>query len=280
MKESLYRPLKICFLVLKTCGVWQDGEQTWTYFIIGYFVHVILMQLYIVCLFMYAFQAEDLIDFAESFGLATTVLALFIKCLNFLINIKDIMKLVESVEILLKFSGSDEHRIILNARVQFGYKIMKIFLMTGIISCLTAIFPPFFSHQLPYKFWLPFDIKNSETGFWITSISSLLSSPFTAELALVLDVLPVIFLTFAIGLVEELCIRIEGIGRLTNLKGSKRSQFYKIELVKCIQIHQKIKKFVLDIQNSFSMVIMVQGVLSSAIICTCTFTMSKVRKFY
>lgn len=280
MDQSLYKPIKMCFLLLKTFGMWQDGNQSWIYLIFGSFAHIIFVQLYMTCMFIYSFQAEDLVDFTEAFGLASTTLGFSIRCLNFFYRINSIVKLVNSLEVLLKFSETQEHSVILRSKVRFGYNIMKIFWLFGLVSMVTAFFPPFFSHQLPYKFWLPFDTKNNESGFWIASVITLSFSPCTGQLAMVLDILPIIFLSFAIGLVEELRIRIEEVETKSKPEGSKSSQYYKNQLITCIKIHQKIKEYVEEIQNIFSYVFMIQGVISTATICTCAFVMSKVKKFY
>lgn len=94
-----------------------------------------------------------------------------------------------------------------------------------------------------------------------------------------LDILPVIFMCFAVGFIDELSDRLKAIGcnseKKSLIKNFEQSDELK-ELLKCIEVHQAIKSYILDIQNYFATVIMVQGVMSSIILCTTVFTMSLV----
>lgn len=77
-------------------------------------------------------------------------------------------------------------------------------------------------------------------------------------------------MSFAIGLTDELSARLELIG-----SGGDSNK----ELKKCIEIHQDLKNYVKTIQDNFAAAILVQGFLSSIIMCTTVFTMSMVRYF-
>lgn len=277
MDSELFKPFKLCFAILKFYGMWQDGNQSWIYFAFGYLAHIIGIQVYMMFQFVFAILSENLLDFTEAVTLAITNLAMVFKCFNFFMKIKNIIKSLEVLKTLLELSvPKDENnkRDLLRSRVNFGYKIFKIFWSTVILTCVVSTIPPFVSHQLPYKIWFPFDTKNSEFGFWAAFAIMSVNSPYVAFVDCALDILPVIFITFAIGLIDELSARIELFGLSDDIESSK------IELKKCIEIHKSIKSYIAMIQDNFAIATLLQGLLSTVIMCTSAFTMSTVSCFF
>lgn len=281
MNAELYKPFKLIFLIFKTTGMWQDGEQSWLYFIVGYLLHFFLIELCIVGEFIYAYNAKNLEDFIETMGLTMTYISEMFKCLNFFYKLRSIKKSVETLNLLLKFSSDErwESRGKIKSQVALVFKVIKAFWFSAYVTCISASLVPFLSHKLPYKVWFPFETINSETGFWIASIYLIFSSFVVSVVDISLDTLPVIFMTFAIGLINELSDRLVEIGNTepTNSKNKSNNQDLDTkELVKCIKIHQKIKEFVEEIHGNFSTVILVQGLFSALMLCTGAFTMSTV----
>lgn len=83
MDAELFKPFKLCFWLFKSAGMWQDGQQSWTYFIFGYLTHFVLIEVYLVCQFIYAYQAENLIDLVDAIGLTTAYITGVFKSVNF-----------------------------------------------------------------------------------------------------------------------------------------------------------------------------------------------------
>jgi flagellar biosynthesis protein FlhB len=227
-------------------------------------------------LLIYTIKSPNLVELTDSLSLAITVLAVVFKTLNFLIKIQAILKSVETLKKLLELSAPKDkmdNRKMLRSQVQFGYKVFKVFLATALFSTLSAFLTPILSHRLAFKLWFPFgtDTEGSEIGFWVASVWLMFNSPFLCSLDAVLDILPVIFMTFGIGLIDELSERLEKISQLkdSNIDNHK-------ELKNCIEIHTKICEFVVEIKENFSAAILIQGILSAAILCGSVFTMSVV----
>jgi hypothetical protein len=293
MDVELFKPFKLIFSVFKVTGMWQDGNQSWIYFILGYFAHLLFFELCLLGELLYVFNAEGLEDYVEGIGMTFTYISAVFKCLNFFYKLKLIKKSVETLTALLEFSADErwKSRDHVKAQVAFGLKVYKAFWISAYISCIFSSLVPFLSHQLPYKVWFPFDTENSELGFWIASFSLICNSFTVSVVDISLDTLPVIFLTFAIGLTNELSARLSMVGSSDNkVKGPNARQVLNSksvstenvemekELIKCIEIHKKIKEFVTEIQENFATVILIQGFFSALILCTGAFTMSTVRK--
>jgi 7tm Odorant receptor len=277
MDAELFKPFKLCFFIFKRLGTWQDGNQSWIYFVLGYLVHFIAIIVFMNLQLIFAIKSTNLVGFTNSISLAITNLAVTFKWLNFLIKIHAILKAVETLKALLEFSAPKDktkHRKLLRSQVQFGHKVFKVFLVTALFTSFSAFFPPILFHRLAFQVWFPFDTENSEVGFWSASIFMMFDSPFLSSLDAALDMLPVIFMTFAIGLIDELSERLENISKVNDDDTSSIE-----ELKKCVEIHLQICEFTVDIKKNFSTVIMIQGLLSAGMLCTCAFTISTVYNF-
>jgi 7tm Odorant receptor len=279
MDAELYKPFKLIFSVFRTLGMWQDGNQTWVYFIFGYLFHFVIIEVFGVAVLLFAFKIKNLDDFVDVVGLMATQTAEMFKCLNFFYKIKNIKKSIKTLTSLLEFSADERwnSRDYVKSQVAFGYKVLQIFWITAWATCISAAFVPFFAHKLPYKVWFPFDTENSEIGFWIASTFLTFLQFALSVIDVAVDILPVMFMTFGIGLINELSNRLSELGKPEkNENNLKEKLEMEKDFIKCIEIHRKINEFVKEIHGNFSTVILIQGLISSLILCTCAFTLSTV----
>jgi hypothetical protein len=290
MDSELYKPFKLNFWLFKTVGMWQDGNQSWLYFIFGYIFHFFVIECYVICQFVYAINADNLADTVDALGYCITNITVALQSVNFFIRVRRFEKILESLNSLLEFSATSWHkeRVHIKQEVAFAFKVYKVFWGTAVTTCIIGGFVPFTAHELPYKGWFPFDTSYGGIGFWIASVYMVLNTTFPiAAICISLDILPVILMSFAIGLIRELEARLSEIGATKTMKvvraGTSREIFVKPSsetcqnrLVKCLEIHKKIIKLVDEIHDNFSTAILIQGLMSSVIICMCAFTMSVV----
>jgi hypothetical protein len=272
MTAELYKPLETMFSLFKFVGMWQDGNQSWTYFILGYLVHFSFIELCLLGELICAYHDESLVDLIETLGLTFTYIAEMLKCWNFFLKLKIIQKAFETLQELVEFSADErwKNRQHLKSKTSFGFKVYKIFWASAWTTCFASAIVPFTTHTLPYKVWFPFDTQTSFVGFWGASIYLAVSSFVVSAIDISLDTLPVFFMVFAIGLTNELSERLAAIGKIRKKEDTAE------EFKKCIEIHWKIKKLVEEVQQIFSSVILVQGFFSSLILCMGTFSMSTV----
>ena len=273
MDAELFKPFKLCISIFKTAGMWQDGNQTWAYFILGYLFHFTFLEVYTLLVAIYAFKAENLVDFVDAFCLTIALLAQIFKSVNFFYKLKLIIKQIETLDSILVFSADKrfERREKVRAQVAKAFLVFKVLLTTAAMTCLSAIFVPFMAHKLPYKIWLPFDTDYGTFGFWFSASLLIVNSYFIASTDMTLDILPVVFSSFIIGVIEELSSRLNDIGKLNESNENDVN-----ELIKCIEIQKKIKEFVNDTRSNFSTAILGQALMSSIILCTSAFLMSTV----
>lgn len=265
MDAELSRAFNLCFKTLRVCGWWQSGNQSWLYLIYGCFSIVTVVEVYIIGQILFILRVGNLEDFIDTLGLFLTFLATQSKTINFLYKIRKIKQLVRDLDELLRFT---EHtlsvkRAHIERRVKLVYRLYLAYWTAGIVSCTAFFISILIYRQLPYKLWFPFDIKTSSVGFWSAATYTVVQSYIATAVAIALDIMPVIFIGFAVGLIEEFNDRL----------GKVRSTQ---DLVKCVEIHIRIKIYIKGIQDNFATVILVQGFMSSIILCVCAFSLSTV----
>ena len=281
MDAELFRPFKLAFTILKKTGMWQDGKQSWSYFILGHLSILAIIQVLWLLYLIFALKAQNVEDFVEASGYVASQTAEMFKFWNFYFKLSRIENSVETLARLIKFSADNrwKSRNGLKSWIALELKIHKAFWFSAWITCLIGAFMPFLKHQLPFKAWFPFDTEHNEFGFWSASTFLIIVLFPMSAIDITLDMLPVIFLTFAIGLTDELSERLNEIGNVKNneqISSQEKLEMEK-ELVKCIIIHKKIKEFIKEINENFSTAIFLQGFISSTILCASAYTTSKVK---
>lgn len=263
MDAELYRPFKLCFRILKAQGSWQDGKQTWKYFFGGYLFHFVFVELYIASEAIVIITAKEFMDIIGPLGFFLTRLVNTIKWVNFLINFHLIETLLKSLERTLIFARDPSlgKRKELRNQVALVYRIFVTYSKVVLVVCTVGALKPILTGLQLTKMWFPFDSGYGTIGFWVATAFSNVNIFFYGIHDTILAFLPIIFISFAVGLIKELAARLE------HCESDK-------EFVKCVEIHLMIKQLVKDIQRVFSAVIFVQGSIGSIFLCVRVFTLS------
>lgn len=136
----------------------------------------------------------------------------------------------------------------------------------------------FINHKLTHKVFKD-DIIDTEFKFYLIATHNAVGSIIGCSINLALDCLPVIFMSCAVAMVNGLSRKIEKIGHEIQKPGKKidnQENRHVKELVECVEIHLKVKKFTQNIEEHFSTIILVQGLMSSVILCTTVYLLSMV----
>lgn len=294
MDAKLNEPFEVLFKVLKATGMWQDGNQSWMYFFAGFGFHLLFVGVYFALVIIYTVRESSFADAIEAIGQSVILTSLIFKWINFYYRIKSIKKIHEDLNSLLEFS-KDERRVNhdkVKCCVASALKCYKIYWFCAFFTGVSSIATPITTHKLPFKAWYPYDIEKNEVAFWMTALSQSCSSMIVSTVDVAISFLPIVLMTFVTGLTEELCDRLTEIGRkekaeekkkktpgiieTLRTKNKKISQATQAEVVKCVQIHVKIEEVLSKIQDNFAVIIALQGLFSSIILCTCAYTVSVV----
>ncbi|CRK88698.1 CLUMA_CG002438, isoform A [Clunio marinus] len=136
--------------------------------------------------------------------------------------------------------------------------------------------PPY---MVPVPTWSPFNHEQNIFGFVIVTIYETLAAAVYCGEHIAGDILPVYFFNVSSGLLQELNKRVTNIGkkRQRSMKSKKVKQDENfLELLKCIEIHSKVKSLLHEIENIFSIMVLIPFVVGGIIMCTTGFTLSKI----
>lgn len=287
MDVDLFKPLNLCFKVFRALGLWQDDRQSWRYFIYGYALHIIFIYGQLCLQVNYAVHATDMNDLIDTVGMLTAFLGTAFKYLLWLFNMKDIVKLVETLRSDLKFSEDARlrgRRGAVGKQSRIVFRVYCAFWGSAIMSCTTSILTPILQRKQPFPTRYPFETNPelNPLGFWLSSYYSVFNMYIVSAMDISLNTLPVILMAFVIGMLSELRERLSDFGEADVHAGAskesrlnQRAQYD--ELIKCIEIHKRIKKLSSGISQQFGAMFFVQGFLSSLILCVSAFSLSLVR---
>jgi 7tm Odorant receptor len=221
------------------------------------------------------FTVKELEEFSAAIATCPTLIGIFIKTINFIYKKDDIESLMNKLKKIvennsrLEKSGNGQK---LEGRIKQISKIFKSFLTVTVFSIFMEVFVPFSTHKQPLKLWFPFDHQQNEVVFWAVVVYEYLEGFIYAPVTIIMDTFPVFFISFVIGLIEELSKRLKNIGKNSNT--DKNDDRNLKELLECIELQLQLKALIKDIQDIFAKIIWAQGFMSSIIICTTSFTLT------
>lgn len=279
---------RIPFKMLKTYGLWQTKESSWSYRVYGFIIHIMFIDFFTFFQFLYIFYAEDVQELSDWLSVFLTNVAQSFKTYNFLFKLSSIIVIVDNLEKLIKLAENYESRNHEKLRrfVNEGHRSFVLFCGSAVLTCALAALVPIFNFKertLAYKMAFPFlDYKRDDLTFALVAIYEM--APIcSCCIDISLDMLPVFCFCFATGLIEELSDRLKNIAknksvRIVRETPSNGDSEDLQELLKCIEIHKGIKGFVDETRELFSTIVMVQGVMSSIILATLAFVLSQVNQ--
>lgn len=287
VREFFFLPFK----VMKVFGMSQDRDSSWFYRVYGFVIHFAFIDLFTLFHVIYFFHFDTLQELSDCAGTFLTNFGQVLKTLNWMMKLKSIKKLVDSLEQLVSFSdhsGNKDRKQLTNFLKQ-GRFVYKVVFISAVTSCLFAGLVPLLNkknHKLAYRMYFPYlDYTNNEEIFVLLAIYQM-SPVFICAVTLSVDCIPVFIICFATGMIEELSDRMREIGKKISvweisenprmIQNTQNEETIMMELLKCVEIHLKIKELIVGVQSNFSGVIMVQGISSSIIFCTTAFMLSLV----
>jgi hypothetical protein len=283
--------------VLINAGIWQKKSSSWTYFCYGIVVHLIFIDLYFLLQFAYLFTFETFEDFALLMTMCPTCFAFAIQSLTLMSKIDEIEWILTEINQIAKEENFSEK---FQKPLKLIDSIFKVFCTATFLCCTFGLGIPFINHELPYKMWFPFDYKNNELLFWLSVIYQGIDSMCFSIIDIVLDVMPAMFMCYIIGMLEELCDRLESMTIRDKDGKSKTESFYRSkqkiastskdsegprsdseaknrqEFLKCLKLHSKILEISMKVEKLFSIVIMVQGMAMTLVVCTTMYALTVV----
>jgi len=263
--EWLKWPIKY----LKFVGIWVEKDaKLWRKVLAGC-IRFHMIQLFFLHQVIHLVRMNDFEEITEVIKLLCTLIGYAFKSSNLIRKRDEIARLdkfareiMEQDSWLVKSGGSK-----LKQQLQTVKRMYQFNGMLGFFAIISILAIPFQTHHLYNKFYFPFDHERNEIVFWSTVAYQSIGYAFTVPATIIVDMIPVVYMAMATGFIEELN---DCLCDLTNVDADER-------LIEFIKIHLKIKDFVLRTQHIFSPMIMLQGLMTTCILCSTYFMVTKVR---
>lgn len=262
---KLLEPIKVCEHYLRVAGLQQDeAHSKWNRFK-SHLIHI-PSDILILSLFISLYQSERFFDQIALLSLISSGLCFWMKLINYTLRSRKVKELINDLRNIVTLSSVPEQykRRVIRKTIDPIIKLLKFLLIFVFLNLLMQIaMMPF--RALFCRTYYPFDIDDSTSGFFIAAVHQMYAIFYTAIVWNLLDNMLIILMIYAVGLLDELALRLEMMDRDTKVE----------ELWKCVKIYELIKSYIAGVQQVFGIVIFVQGSLNSFTICSSIITITR-----
>lgn len=268
MDVEIRKPFQVCFCILKFYGLWIDGEESRIYRNYGITLIVICPFLFSTLLTSGVYQNGLTLESVETISYMMSGLVVLSRVVSFISNIKIIKQLYNSMDKIMRNYVKNDQFI--RKRLKTFFRIYMALEINAVISVVAGDFVSVQSKTLPYKIGVPFDTESSEVGFWIVYSYLFVTSKYMAPIYPALGMLPVFFMNFVIGFMEDFNDRLQNFGKNVNSE-TKRNEIMARELREIIETYEEIRSFIEKITNIFRYTFFIKSIAGSLILCTSLF---------
>lgn len=271
MDFDIFFPLRIPLKIMKVFGFWHNKDSSWVFILYGISMHLIFVDVFLALQFGYLFKFETFEDFANLMVLFPTFLSAFIKSLNMFYNINEIRNLIDFIQTILERQKLNEN---FKSHLKGADRVFKIFWIVALISCAMGVTVPFQAHELPYKMLTLSNYQSNEYLFWISALYQLIVTTSICGAVTVWDTLSVIFMSYIAGMLEHLGERLHALSKADDSMSVEGEMKFTSELKSCVDYQLNILELTRQVEKIFSSVLLAQGLMSTLILCTTSFTLT------
>jgi hypothetical protein len=263
MDVKLHKSFDICFKFLKFHGLWFDGEETRNYRIYGISLIILCPMMFLTLLILGIYQNGLTTDSAEALTYIIASTVELIRILHLIIHLKEIKLLYEMMIEAMKLTKKEE---LIIKRLDFCLKMFISVVGNAYLAVIAGWFTSYKSRKIPYPYGDPFNediMEFLKIPFFIYSSSIVI---YIAPVFAALGFLPVFFMNFIIGFMEEFNERLENFG-----KNYQTDEGMNKELSELVGIHEKIQILTNKLTRHFRVSFFVIGVAGSLVLCMSVF---------
>lgn len=271
MDVELKKPFEVTFKILKFYGLWMDGGETLFYKIRGISTILICSILFWILLFAEILKKEESLEIAYS-------ITFFVPCTIYIVRIIDFIEKIQSMKMFYESFEEVKSKLVINdhfirKRLKFCFKAFSACFGGVIISATALCIVSFSTHHISYPIAVPFNMKNTEIGFYVVNFYMTVTLSFVAPVYVAFGWCPMFFMNFVIGFMEDFNEKLQIFGEIDlGIKNEKeKNEIIMKQLIEIIQIHEKIKSFVKELSRIFKLTFFLNGVAGSLILCTALF---------
>lgn len=266
MDVDLLKPLDQCFEIWKFIGFYNDGKQSWKRSILGFLFFMTMTPVVAIGEIIRLRNSKNFEEAVEALSIVIPTLIFILQIINIQKQLASLIPMKNKIEEIFAFSQEKRFKNQkLQQKIRIVLRILQIFigncyLITIMITCSLVIFKtnPYNAFGVRYE--------DSPFKFYLSGVHLVVTSLHANLVITFVNLLPIIYMSYASGFLEELADRFQTIGT--------EPDYDKDELVKCIKIHRLIIEFVKEIKSNFGFLIFCQCVLSQLIISLIIFNSS------
>jgi 7tm Odorant receptor len=239
-------------------------------------MHLFVVDLFMILQFMYLFTFESLEDFANLMTMLPTYIMCIVKTVNLFYKMKKIYELFALIEQTYTTGLASK---ISFRHVEHIYKVFIAFWLSAVMSCVVGGIGSFKSRELPYRMWLPNNGLENELVFWCSAIYATVNTTCLSGVDIVLDVLPVFFMSYVLEMLEEVCEQLEEIKSPREILSEdigSNPETNRDKLIKCVKLHLRAVDIAQKVEEVFATALFVRGLMSTLIFCTTAFALTVV----
>ncbi|XP_070506776.1 odorant receptor 94b-like [Chironomus tepperi] len=260
---------KIPLKLTKFLGIWVKKDDSVYYLAYAMFMQFIFIYAFTFMMGMYIVNVSDIIDFADQSSSFCTYLVCSVKSINVFFQIDKLEANFRELRQCIEHYGTPESY---KNHVNKAYKLLKMYWAATFFTVFYAGFIPFFSDRLAYPMWFPYSLE-VPTLYYISAFYQWIGTVLYSTANVMMDMMPVLFIAYYIALFENIADRLQAIKKQKVVNGKKIFDNKK-ELITCIHYQLKVIELVRKTENIFSVVIFIQGLFSSVILCTSSFALT------
>ncbi|XP_054740602.1 odorant receptor 94a-like [Anastrepha obliqua] len=253
--------------VLTILGLWPMANGTGTWFgryyrYYQFFLHLTFTFTLALLMWLEVVLSENVEYATQILKMVLTETCLIVKVLSTWCHARTTRELLhewEKSEYLVPHTR--EERFMWRRAQRVYYKVMGVYLIWSISALILAFLSTCFMKtlQLPVPYWVP--RKWRENNAWPTYVYDFLALAFTCLCNTEIDLFQT-YLILHLTVCLRLCgMRLERLGDIGTDVGINR------ELVKIIQMHQRVRQMAKSCEKVVSLPVLAQIILSSMIIC-------------
>lgn len=217
--DEIMRPFTFLDLLCFYSGMKQNGNQTWSYFFFGHLINFICIDLFLIGEIIFFIVEPNWDERIANLSLAFMILNIVMQKVVFLTKTKPMEKLKDDLIVILNASKTSmfKNRQVIQDKSNITKTVLKIFAMLLMTNFLFGIFTVFVLNTIPHKLYYPFDTKNSKIGIIVGGLYQNISCWYASAFMFYIEGYSVALIIYAIGLIDELSMRISKIDKQMTL---------------------------------------------------------------
>ncbi|KAG5684588.1 hypothetical protein PVAND_013813 [Polypedilum vanderplanki] len=219
--------------LLKYLGLFITKNSSFMYNFTAIFIRIFLIDLCILLQLLYLPQVKSIVEFTAVISVLAGYIRNACEFTSFYFKIYKIQDLVEEIKhCAAEFEVNEK----VSEKILSINKIFKKMLIFGQLMMIVTIISCILFDKVIFLMWTPFDIFHS-LCFCLVFIYQITGSWYMINIDILIQFLPVYFMAFIVGFLEQLYEKLEKI----KISNSTQNEV-KEKLKKCVELHNKISQ--------------------------------------